>query len=120
MEKRLFTIPPFGRMITVTVSVPVLSRIFTVADTMTVPTYVSHKRPSTSGHDARPVPRLGCRNRHDGRRTLPIQGHHPMYLRLAQDLWAGRGNGERNAAGGYEPNLLRPPGYPLFLGLNQR
>src|SRR5262249_6130933 len=37
------------------------------------------------------------------------------YLDLAENLRAGRGLVEQVAGGGFEPTILRPPGYPAFL-----
>lgn len=49
----------------------------------------------------------------------PRTGDASMYLDLAKNLRAGQGMVERNADGVFEPNLLRPPGYPAFLAACQ-
>src|SRR5437764_1453162 len=49
----------------------------------------------------------------------PRTADTPMYLNLAASIRAGRGMAERNADGLFEPNLLRPPGYPAFLAACQ-
>lgn len=45
-----------------------------------------------------------------------LNGDSMSYLALAESLLAGRGMVEPGPDGGFLPNLIRPPGYPAFLG----